>query len=101
MARGRETSGALIRRSAAMSVRLSSSIKRLRACRLHRRIQARDAAKGDFEQPNPNSAAVWHYVGSDPKKFDATMHRSLSSAAIKDDLLFITDESGLVHCLDA
>ena len=29
------------------------------------------------------------------------MHRTLASAAIKDDLLFITDQSGFVHCLDA
>jgi outer membrane protein assembly factor BamB len=29
------------------------------------------------------------------------MHRTLSTAVIKDDLLVIADLSGLVHCLDA
>jgi outer membrane protein assembly factor BamB len=29
------------------------------------------------------------------------MHRTIGSAAIKDDLLFISDFAGLVHCLDA
>jgi outer membrane protein assembly factor BamB len=29
------------------------------------------------------------------------MHRSLSSPAIRNDLLFIPDQSGVVHCLDA
>ena len=34
-------------------------------------------------------------------EFEETMHRTIGSAAIKDDLLFIADFSGLVHCLDA
>ncbi|MEJ7593951.1 MAG: PQQ-binding-like beta-propeller repeat protein [Planctomycetaceae bacterium] len=51
--------------------------------------------------PNPNSAAVWHYVGEDTTKFESTMHRTLGSPAIKNNLLFITDLSGLVHCLNA
>jgi outer membrane protein assembly factor BamB len=29
------------------------------------------------------------------------MHRTIGTAAIKDDLVFIADFSGLVHCLDA
>ncbi len=29
------------------------------------------------------------------------MHRSLSRVVIKDDLAFVTDFSGLVHCIDA
>jgi outer membrane protein assembly factor BamB len=67
----------------------------------YKRLQACEEDKGDFERPNPNSALVWHYVGEDPKKFEGTMHRTVSSVAIKDELLFITDESGLLHCLDA
>lgn len=67
----------------------------------HKRKQALVAAEGDVEKPNPNSAAVWNYVGSDTKVFEKTMHRSITSAAIKDDLLFIADFGGIVHCLDA
>jgi outer membrane protein assembly factor BamB len=67
----------------------------------HKRIQALVASEGDFEKPNPNSAAVWHYVGSDPKIFEQTMHRTLSTVAIKNDLLFVPDFSGVFHCVDA
>lgn len=66
-----------------------------------KRFQAADPKLGDLTRDNPNSAAVWHYVGSDAKKFDTTMHRTCGTAAIKDNLLFIADFSGLFHCLDA
>lgn len=67
----------------------------------YKRLQACDPKAGDFERDNTNSAMVWHYAGSDPKKFEETMHRTISSTTIKDGLLFISDESGLFHCLDA
>ena len=72
----------------------------------HRRLQAVDTKKGEKAIPNPNSAAVWHYDSVDRNKngkleFEETMHRTIGSAAIKDDLLFISDFAGLVHCLDA
>ena len=67
----------------------------------HKRKQALDAAAGDLERDNPNSAAVWHYVGSNPKEFETTMHRTCGTVAIKNNLLVIADFSGLVHCLDA
>ena len=67
----------------------------------HKRIKAFEEDKGDIEKPNPNSAAVWHYMGNDPpKKFESTMHRTCGTVAIKNDLLFIADFSGLFHCLD-
>ncbi len=66
-----------------------------------KRLQSLVAADGDFERDNPNSAAVWHYVGSNPKKFEETMHRTCGTVAIKQGLLFIADFSGLLHCLDA
>ncbi len=67
----------------------------------HKRLKALEADKGDFERDNSNSAAVWHYQGSDPKEFETTMHRTMGSVAIKNDLLFVADHSGMVHCLDA
>lgn len=67
----------------------------------HKRLQALVAKDGDLERDNPNSAAVWHYVGNNPKVFEETMHRTCGTCAIKNDLLFIADFSGVVHCLDA
>ncbi|MBS0262518.1 MAG: PQQ-binding-like beta-propeller repeat protein [Planctomycetes bacterium] len=67
----------------------------------YKRIQACEPKLGDFERENENSAMVWHYEGNNPKKFEETMHRTISSTAIKDGLLFISDESGVFHCLDA
>lgn len=67
----------------------------------HKRLQALDDKAGDFERENPNSAAVWHYVGSDPANFETTMHRTCGTVAIKNDLLFVADFSGLFHCLNA
>ena len=72
----------------------------------HKRIQACEPDKGDFVRDNPNSAAIWHYATFDQNgdgqiDFEETMHRSCGTVAIKDDLLFIADFSGLFHCLDA
>jgi len=55
---------------------------------------------------NPESGVVWHYDGHDKngdgkRQFEEDMHRSLGSPSIKNGLLFITDFSGLIHCLDA
>ena len=66
-----------------------------------KRLQALVAKDGDFQRDNPNSAAVWHYVGADPEDFEKTMHRTCGTVAIKNDLLFIADFSGMFHCLDA
>lgn len=67
----------------------------------HKRLQALVAKDGDLERDNPNSAAVWHYVGADPEEFETTMHRTCGTVAIKNDLLFVADFSGLFHCLNA
>ncbi len=55
---------------------------------------------------NPNSAVVLHYSEYDQngdKKidFEETMHRTIGTPTIKDDILYIPDFSGLVHCVDA
>lgn len=65
-----------------------------------KRKQAMVVAEGDVERDNPNSAAKWHYVGSDPNEFETTMHRTCGTVAIKDDLLIVADFSGMVHCVD-
>jgi outer membrane protein assembly factor BamB len=61
---------------------------------------------GDFSKPNSNSAAVWHYTTYDRNKnkkadFEETMHRTMGTVTIKDDLLYVADLSGLVHCVNA
>ncbi|MCO6046033.1 PQQ-binding-like beta-propeller repeat protein [Aeoliella sp. ICT_H6.2] len=72
----------------------------------HKRIKAVEKDEGDFVRPNPNSAAVWHYSEQDSNgdgeiDYEETMHRSCGTVAIKDDILYIADFSGLLHCLNA
>jgi len=72
----------------------------------HKRVQAVVPEQGDLSRPNPNSAAIWHYSQFDQNgdgaiDFEETMHRSCGTVAIRDDVLYIGDFSGLVHCLDA
>ncbi|MBN2021201.1 MAG: PQQ-binding-like beta-propeller repeat protein [Pirellulales bacterium] len=71
-----------------------------------RRAQAADVAAGEVVRPNPNSAAVWEYVGRDAdgdgqRAFEEQMHRSLAMVAVADGILVVGDLSGLVHCVDA
>ena len=66
-----------------------------------RRLQNVDESKGEKEVKNPNHAVVWHYDVWGDGDFEQTMHRSCGAVAIKNDLLFISDFSGLVHCLNA
>ena len=72
-----------------------------------KREQAVVEADGDMAFPNPNSGVVWKYAGTGDingnKKidFEEAFHRSIGTAVIKSDLLFIADFSGCLHCLDA
>lgn len=72
----------------------------------HKRVQAVVPEEGDFARPNPNSAVIWHYANFDQNgdgkiEFEETMHRSCGTVAIRDDILYIADFSGLFHCLNA
>ncbi len=72
----------------------------------HRRVQAVEPENGEVEVDNPNSGVVWHYSmfdsnGDDEIDFEEEMHRSIGTCAIKDNVLYVADFSGLVHCLDA
>lgn len=59
------------------------------------------------EKPNPDSAQVWHYGGpatrENPSETGETYYfgRSMSTCAIQDDLLYVAELGGHVHCLDA
>ncbi len=53
---------------------------------------------------NPNSAMVWHYGGpSDAKKAGRNYYfgRTMSTCAIKDDILYVAELERYLHCLDA
>ena len=72
----------------------------------HRRLCAVDSAQGERVIPNPDSAVVWQFSGFDRNAngaldFEEAFHRSLGTAVIKDDMLYIADFSGLFHCLNA
>lgn len=72
----------------------------------HKRMQAVDEAAGEVARPNPNSGVVWHYSQFDKNNnkkiaWEEEMHRTCGTVAIKDDLLYIADFSGLFHCVDA
>jgi outer membrane protein assembly factor BamB len=71
-----------------------------------RRFRAIEDPTKEIAIPNPNSAVVWHYSEYDQNankkiEFEETMHRTIATVTIKDDLLFVPDFSGLVHCVDA
>lgn len=71
-----------------------------------RRLRAVNPDDGEVAEENPNSAVVWEFAkydrnGDGSIDFEEEMHRSCGTVAIKDDLLFIADFSGLFHCLDA
>lgn len=71
-----------------------------------RRLQNVDEEKGEQAVPNPDSAAVFHYTGgdingNDKLEYEEQMHRSCGTVTILDDILYICDFSGIVHCLDA
>ena len=71
-----------------------------------RRIQSVIPEDGETTKPNPNSAVVWHYStvdtdGNGKISFEETMHRTIGTCTIKDDILYVADFSGLVHCLNA
>ena len=70
------------------------------------RLIAMSAEDGEVAVDNPNSAVLWHYAqfdqnGDGELDFEEEMHRSCGTVAIKDDILYIADFSGLFHCLDA
>jgi outer membrane protein assembly factor BamB len=58
--------------------------------------------------PNPNSAMVWHYGGvitdeALKRKLRRNYYfgRTMSTASIHEDILYISDLRGVLHCMDA
>jgi outer membrane protein assembly factor BamB len=54
---------------------------------------------------NKNSALVWHFGGTPPKdteiERDFIFGRTISTCAIQDDLVYISELEGYLYCLDA
>lgn len=72
----------------------------------HKRLQACVPEEGDFTRANGNSGVVWHFEtfdqnGNGKYEFTESMHRAIASVAIADDLVFVPDVSGILHCVDA
>src|SRR5208282_3444591 len=51
---------------------------------------------------NPNSGVVWHY-GGPAKDYERDFYfgRTMSTAAIHDGMVYISELAGFLHCLDA
>lgn len=64
-----------------------------------------DASKDPpVTKENANSGAVWHFGGDDMRPYvkrDILYGRTMSTACIVDDVIYIPDIAGYVHCLDA
>jgi outer membrane protein assembly factor BamB len=55
-------------------------------------------------KPNPNSGLVWHYGGNETRPYakrDYVFSRTMSTACIVDDVVYIAELAGYVQCLDA
>jgi outer membrane protein assembly factor BamB len=56
-------------------------------------------------KPNPNSALVWKFGGAIKPRpdmgRDAYLGGTISTCAVRDGLLFLTEYQGYLHCLDA
>jgi outer membrane protein assembly factor BamB len=57
-------------------------------------------------EPNPNSAEIWHYGGTDTDgtvtgtKDKNIFRRTISTVAVHDGLVYAADLSGRLHCVD-
>ena len=57
-----------------------------------------------FGKPNPNSCKVWMYGGIESRPFavrDFKFGRTMSTACIVDDILYLGELPGYVHCFNA
>ena len=68
-----------------------------------RRFQRKATSRARIPIRRPSGTTIDYDQNGDGKieDFDEMMHRTCGTAAIKNDLLFIADFSGMLHCLDA
>src|SRR5205823_3482974 len=56
------------------------------------------------EKPNPNSCEAWRYGGEETRKWaqrDFKFGRTMSTACVVDDVVYVAELAGFLHCLDA
>jgi outer membrane protein assembly factor BamB len=71
---------------------------------LEERKKGEDGKDVVTEKPNPNSCEVWRYGWDDKRKWaprDFKFGRTMSTAAVIDGLVYISELHGYIHCLDA
>lgn len=71
---------------------------------LETRSKGPDGKDAIGEKPNPNSCVVWHYGGEEARKWalrDFKFGRTMSTACIVDDILYISELAGVIHCMNA
>ena len=71
---------------------------------LETREKDKDGKEKIGEKPNPNSCEVWRYGWDEKRKFaprDFKFGRTMSTACIVDDIVYISELHGYIHCLDA
>ncbi len=54
---------------------------------------------GEEGKPNPNSGQIWHY-GGETEDGELKFRRTMSTVSIAEDMVFVADLSGYVHCVD-
>jgi outer membrane protein assembly factor BamB len=67
-------------------------------------LSPRDTAFDAKDPKNADSGLVWHYGGADKRQYvprDFLFGRTMSTATIIEDVLYITELQGYIHCLDA
>lgn len=68
------------------------------------RIKNPEGSEKIGEKPNPNSHELWRFGGVDNRKWaprDFRFGRTMSTACVVDDIVYISELAGFLHCLDA
>jgi outer membrane protein assembly factor BamB len=63
-----------------------------------------DTKSPPVTKPNPNSGMVWQYGGNETRPYakrDYVFSRTMSTACIVDDVVYMAELAGYVQCLDA
>jgi outer membrane protein assembly factor BamB len=71
---------------------------------LETREKDKDGKEKIAEKPNPNSCELWRYGGVEERKWsirDFKFGRTMSTACVIDDVVYISELHGFLHCLDA
>src|SRR5437764_1412481 len=78
------------------------------SCSIKRTAEKDDSPHNDNFDPhapeNKDSALIWHFGGpGDPNTLGRNYYfgRTMSTAAIRDGLVYIAELAGYLHCLDA